>query len=144
MDDRSRGMSRSDTMRTRAIAAAGLILIVCIGLASRMELFRAVPVLGDTFGDGAWAAAVYAAMRFLLPRASIITIAACTLAIACTVECSQAWHPAWLDQLRTHRIVQLLIGRGFLWVDFIAYLVGTVLVAGIDRALRARCGVHSA
>ena len=65
-------------------------------------------------------------------------IAGAALLIAFAVECSQLWHPEWLDALRADRVVGLLLGRGFLWSDLLAYVVGVLCIAGIERGLRAR------
>ncbi len=119
-------------------AGIGLLLVIAIGLASRSELFKSIPVLGHTFGDGAWAAAAYAGIRVLLPGARVRTVAIAAILTAFAVECSQLWHPAWLDELRENPMVALLIGRGFLWEDLVAYLVGVGVIALIDFGLRMR------
>ena len=120
----------------RLAAAGALLLIVILGLGSRMEPMRSIPILGTYFGDAAWAAAAYASIRFLFPKASIGVVLAGAIGLSFLVECSQLWHPAWLEELRTHRIVRLLIGTGFVWFDFIAYTIGSLLTAGIELVAR--------
>ncbi len=70
-------------------AGIALFLIIAAGLASRMEPMRSVPVLGDGFGDAAWAAAVYAVLRLLRPRASLPVTAITAALVGGMVECSQ-------------------------------------------------------
>ena len=122
----------------RICAVVGLCLTIVVGLASRMEPLRSVPVLGGAFGDGAWVVAVYAVIRFLRPHAKLSTVALAAASIGFVVECSQLWHPAWLDELRGNTLVALAIGRGFLWSDLVAYVVGASCAAGIEWLIRGR------
>ena len=55
--------------------------------------------------------------------------------ICLAVETSQLIHAEWLENLRSHRIVALLIGRGFLWIDLVRYALGLVIAMGLDRVL---------
>ena len=48
------------------------------------------------------------------------------------IEISQLFHPAWLQTWRSYKIVDLVIGYGFLWSDIAAYTLGISLGAGID------------
>ncbi len=120
----------------RLMAGAALLVIVALGLGSRSDLFRSIPVLGHTFGDAAWAAAAYTSLRILFPAAAVRSVAIGAIVTAFLVECSQLWHPAWLDELRSNGLVALLIGRGFLWEDLLAYVVGVAVIATLDRFFR--------
>ncbi len=71
------------------------------------------------------------ARRETLPAA----LSACWL-----VELSQLWHPAWLDAIRATRLGALVLGRGFLVSDLVAYSVGVGLVAVVERIVRAPRG----
>lgn len=118
------------------IAGLALIAVVTLGLASRSAALRSVPVLGHTFGDGAWAAAAYCGIRLLAPRASVRATALTAIVVAFGVECSQLWRPEWLESLRAEPLVALLIGRGFLWQDLVAYVVGVAVIASLDGLRR--------
>lgn len=122
--------------RIRACAFLGLLLVVTLGLASRTAPMASVPVLGNYFGDATWAAAAYAALRILAPMMRVATAALLALAVAIAVECSQLWHPAWLDALREYRVVALLIGHGFIWLDLVAYAIGVLVASSIELILR--------
>jgi hypothetical protein len=99
-------------------------------------VFRSIPLLGHTFGDAAWAAAAYATIRILFPAAAVRSVSIAAIATAFLVECSQLWHPAWLDELRSNGLVALLIGRGFLWEDLLAYVIGVAVIASLDVGFR--------
>lgn len=111
---------------------------MALGLASRTAPLASVPILGNYFGDGTWAAAAYALIRILAPKLRVGTVVLVAITVAFAVEFSQLWHPAWLDEIREHRLIALLIGRGFIWADLVAYVIGVLVAAGIEIALRKR------
>ena len=117
-----RGRSR----RTRLWAAGGMLLAAAFGLASRSAPMADWPIIGTYGGDAAWAMAAYAGWRFLLPSLNRLWIAALTFGLATMVEISQLADWAWLNSIRDQQHGALLLGRGFLWSDLVAYAVGTI------------------
>jgi hypothetical protein len=98
--------------------------VIAAGLAS-----RALP-LPLWIGDVLYAVLIYV----LVPRWPI------ALGICVLIEVSQTWE--WLAPVRATRLGALVLGRGFLWEDLVAYAVGVAcahLVARISRSLRSRC-----
>ena len=130
----------SSAHRVRGLAFLGLLLVVCIGLASRSQPLASIPILGTYFGDAMWAMAAYAVVRILLPHWSIWKIALIALLFSFAVECSQLWNPEWLENLRGYRPIALLIGRGFIWIDLVAYTIGVAVAAVIERLAWKRFG----
>ncbi|RYG64100.1 DUF2809 domain-containing protein [bacterium] len=120
--------------RPRLQVASMLIATILAGLAS-----RAIPALPafvvDHAGDALWAVALYWALAFLLPAASVRTLAAAALLGAFAVEFAQLLHWPWLDAIRRHRVGHLLLGSDFVWIDLLRYAVGVALAAAIDRSL---------
>ena len=100
-------------------------------------------MIGAYGGDAAWAMAAYAGWRALRPASSIASIAGLALLTAFTVEASQLLRVEWLDSIRSTRLGALLLGRGFLWSDLLAYVIGTGLASSVDTALR-RAVTHRA
>ena len=84
--------------------------------------------------------AAYAVVRILLPRWSIWRVALIALLFSFAVECSQLWNPEWLENLRGYRAIALLIGRGFVWIDLVAYTIGVAVAAVIERLAWERLG----
>ncbi|MCI5168715.1 MAG: DUF2809 domain-containing protein [Candidatus Electrothrix sp. GM3_4] len=82
-------------------------------------------------GDFLWAMLVFFlyALLFRLPTKFCFCIALIT---AYLIEMSQLFHPAWLDYLRSIRLLGFVLGFGFLWTDLIAYTLGIALATGID------------
>ncbi|MCI5163110.1 MAG: DUF2809 domain-containing protein, partial [Candidatus Electrothrix sp. AX5] len=72
------------------------------------------------------------ALLFRLPTKFCFCAALIT---AYLIEISQLFHPAWLEYLRSVRLLSFVLGFGFLWSDLIAYTLGISLAAGIDRLL---------
>lgn len=129
MDDRptdSVVALRRQTRRTKLWAVAGMLLAAAFGLGSRRAPMADWPVIGAYGGDAAWAMAAYAGWRFLLPSPNRLWIAALAFGLATMVEISQLADWAWLNAIRDRRLGALLLGRGFLWSDLVAYAVGTI------------------
>ena len=124
------------TLPIRATAIVAMMTAAGIGLLSRTEPIRDLPAVGSWTGDTAWAVAAYFLVRLILPTARIRTVALLAAALCLTVELSQLIQAEWLENLRRHRIVALLIGRGFLWIDLARYALGVVIAMGADRILR--------
>lgn len=88
-----------------------------------------------------WAAALYAVMvarvlRVLWPVGRWVLPGA--LGCCFALELSQLWHPEWLDAVRATPFGALVLGRGFIWSDLVAYAVGVGTVAAGEGLLRRR------
>lgn len=105
------------------------------GLASRWTVLSGWPIVGPYGGDAAWTIAAAGGLRVLLPGLTGVRIALLAYGLSVGVELSQLVHTEWLDAIRGHRIGALLLGRGFLWSDLVAYAAGAVLSGLIDRAV---------
>ena len=107
-----------------------VILTIALGLFTRS---RFIPIeLKDSFliiyaGDTLWAAMVYYIFCIVFPRHSPLRIIIYALTFSYTIELLQLWQVGWLNQIRNTRIGTLILGRGFLWTDFLCYSVGVVL-----------------
>ncbi|MCI5146672.1 MAG: DUF2809 domain-containing protein [Candidatus Electrothrix sp. AR3] len=86
------------------------------------------------FGDFLWAMLVFflSALFFSLITKYTFFLA---LIFSYLVEMSQLFHPAWLDALRSIRLLGFVFGFGFLWSDLLAYTLGISLAAGIDQLI---------
>jgi hypothetical protein len=49
------------------------------------------------------------------------------------VEVSQLYHRPWLDDLRATSFGHLVLGSGFDPRDFLCYLLGVAVAAGLER-----------
>lgn len=142
MPERPLNVPRRSTNGIRVLALIGLLLAATFGLASRQPPLVGWPVIGTYGGDAAWAMAAYAGWRLLRPADALLVTAGLALLTAFTVEIAQLVRVDWLDTIRSTRLGALLLGRGFLWSDLVAYAVGTVLATGLDAATRRLAGLR--
>jgi hypothetical protein len=112
-------------------------LVVALGLGSRTAGARAAlpAFIPDHAGDTLYAVLVYLLLLLVAPRLPVRAAAAGALALCVLVELSQRVHTPWLDALRAHRLVALVLGRGFLASDLLCYALGVGLAAAADRLL---------
>lgn len=97
-------------------------------------------------GSALWATMVFLLVGLLLPGRTRGQIAAIALAIAIAVELSRLVHTPWLDAFRLTTAGALLLGRIFSLWNMVAYAVGILLGAGLDRLVASRLArsAHSA
>lgn len=122
----------------RAMLALAAILIIAIGLTTRLPGIAWPPIVAKYLGSALWGAMVYCIVAWLRPdwrTARLVLVASC---VAAAIEFSQLWHPAWLDAFRATRPGVLLLGRFFAWADILAYLAGIGVAAATDAALASR------
>lgn len=124
-----------DDARTRLTGALMMIGAAVFGLASRQPPLQDWPIIGPWGGDAAWTMAACGGLRVLRPGWSPLRVAFAGYALSVAVEVSQLLDLWPLDDLRRTRVGGLLIGRGFLWSDLVAYGVGGLLYGGLDRAV---------
>jgi len=113
-----------------------IAIIIALGLPARLAP-QYLPGWYVTYaGDFLWAMLVFF-LYALLFRLSTKFCFCIALLTAYLIEISQLFYPAWLDYLRSIRLLSFVLGFGFLWSDLIAYTLGVSLAAGIDRLLLA-------
>ena len=91
--------------------------------------------LKEYAGDTLWAFMVYLGLCFLFPKWSAVKVAIYALSFSYAIEVSQLNQQEWLNNLRDTRLGALVLGRGFLWSDFLCYTVGVVLGYLLDRKI---------
>jgi ABC-type phosphate transport system permease subunit len=110
--------------RNRILYFLLVITTIIVGLASRKFAYLLPDFINLGLGDALWALMMYWIIGFIVPRLSIRNLAIATLAICFVVELSQLWQTDWLNAIRNNRFGALVLGRGFLWSDLIAYSLG--------------------
>lgn len=126
------------TARRRLVALAAMVLTIALGLASRRWPDALPSALGKYPGDALWALTVLFAWRTLRPRARLRDVALLALATSAAVEMAKLWQAPWLVQLRHTTAGHLLLGHVFSWRNLVAYGVGVLAGAGVDRLLFRR------
>lgn len=121
------------TSRPRCAVVLGIVLLV--GLASRRVDSLPGFVIAHT-GDVLWATAVVLALAFIRPAWSPYRLCGAGFGLAVAIELSQLWRPRWLVDLRDNDIAALVLGRGFVWDDFLRYALGVAVAFLLLDALR--------
>ena len=103
---------------------------VYIGACVHDDLIR--PYGGDTLA----VIVLWALVRCFVPR-GVRWLPGALFAFACAVEASQALHLA--DRLGvTGRFLRTVLGTSFAWGDILAYAVGCLFLAALERAIFGR------
>jgi hypothetical protein len=124
-----------------ALIRIGLALVViACGLSLRWFGFPlGLPAFVVKYGGSLlWATMVFLLIGALLPRLGRVQIAAIAIAIAVLVELSRLVHVPWLDAFRLTTAGALLLGRIFSLWNVVAYVVGTLVGAALDRFVELR------
>lgn len=130
-------------MHKRAFYVLVIVIVILIGLSTRMDILPLPqPVL--KYGGGMlWAAMIYLILALVFVKARIRTLWLAAVLIACGIEFSQMYETEILNAFRATLAGRLTIGRGFLWSDVISYVVGVSAVALIEwRFLMREIGVQ--
>lgn len=123
-------------MRIRLVAA--LLPIVALGIGSK--LYRGPAEAWVRFDAGGVLYVVFWVLGILAIRPSLspARVAVWVVGVTAVIECSQLWHPAALEAVRSTFVGQALIGDTFAWWDFPHYALGGLLALGLVRALTPR------
>ncbi|MCG8580396.1 MAG: DUF2809 domain-containing protein [Bacteroidales bacterium] len=101
-----------------------IITTIFIGLASRACSGYLPGFINLWLGDALWALMMYWIIGFLLPRMSITKLTIFSLMVCFLVEFSQLIQAEWINAIRNNSLGALILGRGFLWTDLVAYSLG--------------------
>lgn len=115
---------------------AGLTLcIVCAGLMCRWPGLGLPWPVAKYAGSALWGAMVYAGLRTINPRATVLSAVIAASAISVGVESFRLYSQPALDVFRMTLAGQLLLGRIFSVWNILAYVIGIGLVALADQRL---------
>ena len=106
---------------------------MALGLASRHWPNLLPAAFGKYPGDALWAPMVFFGWRALRPRARTRDVAVCAMATSTVVEFAKLWQAPWLVAFRHTSVGHLLLGHVFSWQNLVAYGVGVMAGAAIDR-----------
>lgn len=112
--------------RSRLRVCIALAAIIGLGLATRVDALPWPEFVAANFGDALWTVAVYLGVCLVFPRVDAVKVAALAAGVSIAVEISQLSGAPWLISLRETLPGRLLLGTGFLWIDFPRYLCGAL------------------
>lgn len=107
------------------------IIEVCIALFIQDRLIR--PFVGDVLVVGL----IYCFFRIFL-NISYRKIALGVFLFACLIEVLQYFDYVALLQMENNRVISVILGRTFEWIDFIAYFTGFLIIILIEKFFGAQ------
>lgn len=125
-------------MTGRRAFAAGAVLLICVGLLTRMPFIPWPAEVAKYLGSSLWGAMVFCVIGACLPRLAVVQLMLLAFVVAAAGEIGQLWHSAWLDAFRRTTIGVLLLGRYFSFADIAAYAVGIGAAGAVTAILAAR------
>ncbi len=124
--------------RPRVVLAVVIAATIAVGLATRRFPGAFGPFLAEHAGDALWAVVVWLCYACVAPAWSTGVVTLLAAVSAALVECSQLSDAGWLVWLRNLPGGRLVLGDGFVALDFVRYAAGIGLAAAVDLLVRRR------
>lgn len=122
--------------RNRISYLIAAVAVAILGLSSRRYSRLLPESLASYAGDTLWALMVFLGIGMLFPRWSTMRVSVTALLFAFSIELSQLFHSAWLNQIRHTKVGGLILGYGFLWTDLLCYGVGIGTGCILEKLLK--------
>lgn len=107
-----------------------IILVIILGILSRKT--SGIPLF---IGDVLYAVLIYFGFRFLIIDSKKSTSLLLSLLFCFGIETLQLVQIDWLLAIRKTTLGHYILGEGFLWLDLLCYVMGTLLAFLIDKNL---------
>ena len=125
-------------IRKRRIYFILIVIIIIIGLSTRIYPYLYPSFIATYSGDALWTATAYLTVCFICPSIKIRNAIFISLAFSYLIEISQLYQAPWINAIRANRFAALILGFGFLWSDFVCYTIGAGFAALVDFALKPK------
>ena len=107
-----------------------ILLILILGILSRK--ISGIPLF---IGDILYAVLIYFGFRFLIMDSKKSTSLLLSLLFCFGIEILQLVQIDWLIAIRKTTLGHYILGEGFLWLDLLCYIMGTLMAFLIDEKL---------
>lgn len=104
-----------------------ILLVLILGILSRK--ISSIPLF---IGDVLYAVLIYFGFRFLIMDSKKSTSLLLSLIFCFGIEILQLVQIDWLIGIRKTTLGHYILGQGFLWLDLLCYIIGTLLAFLID------------
>lgn len=104
-----------------------VISFITLGILSRK--ITGIPLF---IGDMLYAVLIYFGFRFLIIKSKKSTSLLFSLLFCFGIEFLQLVQIDWLIAIRKTTLGHYILGQGFLWLDLLCYVIGTLLAFLID------------
>ena len=121
------------TKRSRRTYLIAIALLFLFGLPSRLVPQYLPDFYVNYVGDGLWAMAIFFMLGLVFRSATTRRLVIITLAITYAIEFSELYQADWINQLRSIKLIGLILGFTFLWSDLAMYTIGITIGALIEH-----------
>lgn len=115
-----------------------VIVVIALGLGSRKFNYLLPGWINLYLGDILWGLMVFLLSGFIFTRRPGLYVAAAACIFSISIELSQLYHSAWIDNIRSTKIGGLILGYGFLWSDIVSYIIGILFGFAVERLVFSR------
>ena len=124
----------------RIVLLIGIILIIPLGYFVRFAGVPGLALFSDVFGSVAYEIFWTLLVAFLYPKVSPEKAAFGVFLATCALEFLQLWQHPILIAARATLPGRLVLGNGFIWWDFIAYILGGFVSWFVLRTIKIKYG----
>lgn len=114
-----------------------LLIVIVIGLPTRLIPESVSPFMVQYGGDALWALAVFLLYSLLLPRMPTRLLTFFAFLTTWGIEFSQLYQADWINIIRATRLGGLILGYTFLWSDLLCYTIGIIFGLALVLTRRA-------
>ena len=126
------------TKRSRRVYLIAIAVLFLFGLPSRIVPQYLPDFYVNYVGDGLWAMAIFFMLGLVFRSVSTRRLVIVSLAITYAIEFSELYQADWINQLRSIKLIGLILGYTFLWSDLAMYTIGITVGALLDRFVLRR------
>lgn len=120
-------------LKNRIVYIVLFFIVIILGISSRTFSDVLPLFVSRHFGDALWASMVYFGCRILFLKQRLFMSVVLSLVFSYSIEFSQLYQADWINNLRSTLLGALILGKGFLSIDLIRYVIGIVCSWVIDR-----------
>jgi hypothetical protein len=120
------------TKRRRRNYLIAIALLFLFGLPSRLIPQYLPDFYVNYVGDGLWAMAIFFMLGVVFTSATTRRLIIVALTITYAIEFSELYQADWINQLRSIKLIGLILGFTFLWSDITMYTVGIAVGALLE------------
>jgi len=121
------------TKRSRRTYLIAIAVLFLFGLPSRLVPQYLPDFYVNFVGDGLWAMAIFFMLGLVFRAATTRRLVILSLAITYAIEFSELYQADWINQLRSIKLIGLILGFTFLWSDLAMYTIGITIGALIEH-----------
>ena len=111
-----------------------ILLVLILGILSRKIL--GIPLF---IGDVLYAVLIFFGFRFLIMDSKKATSLLLSLLFCFGIEILQLVQIDWLIAIRKSTLGHYILGEGFLWLDLLCYVIGSLVTYYFDKLFLSSC-----